>query len=516
MKRIFPCVFLLGCTEYGYTSKIQKDVFQQVRRNTVDILLVIDDSCSMFEEQEKLSVNFEYFISAFTGVDVDWQIGVTTTDTYYTDQPGRLLGGDDELVLEAPDGRVLNMVQWDSSWPYEEGVAMQLSGLSYSATSNTIKGNWCLAEDSYGDGDLGTPGAQNRACDGSVVEESTGEISADAPVLPNMGDLIFTEAMLDPKAVPDSTGEWVELVNLKGHALDVSGHVIRDNGKNFAVFPENSIIEPYQIVVLGRSDQDNGGISPDFTIEEGLTLNNNIRVLSSQTEGANEIFEEMVVVGTSGSGIEMGLEAAQMALSEPLISTENTGFLREDANLSLIFISDEDDLSPMSTPDYLQFFTDLKGDAAYRNNNMMNISAVVGKDRPPYEGAESCSSQSGIGYYGPRYISLASQTGGSLESICDDDFSEIAQELGLTASGLQLRFILSSLPDVGSLRVKLYAEENEDSLIRELEQDVDFTYDVEGNAIVFSIDNLPASETYILAEYRVLATGSMIVEGSGE
>ena len=168
MKRlaIFACLFSVGCTEYGYTSKVQKDVFQQLRRNTVDILLVIDDSCSMFEEQEKLAVNFEYFISAFAGVDVDWQIGVTTTDTYYTDTPGKLRGGDDELILATADDRILNAVQWDSSWPYEEGVAMQLSGNSYSATSNTSKGNWCLATAAFGDGDLGTPGADNPSCDG--------------------------------------------------------------------------------------------------------------------------------------------------------------------------------------------------------------------------------------------------------------------------------------------------------------------------------------------------------------
>ena len=72
-------------------------------------------------------MNFEYFISAFAGVDVDWQIGVTTTDTYYSEQPGRLIGGDDELILETSDGRILNAVQWDETWPYEEGVAMQLS-----------------------------------------------------------------------------------------------------------------------------------------------------------------------------------------------------------------------------------------------------------------------------------------------------------------------------------------------------------------------------------------------------
>ena len=107
---------------------------------------------------------------------------------------------------------------------------------------------------------------------------------------------------------------------------------------------------------------------------------------------------------------------------------------------------------------------------------------------------------------------MASKTEGSLESICDDDFSEIAQELGLTASGLKLNFVLSSLADASSLKVALYAEESDDSLIAELVQGEDYTYDVDENAIVFSIESLPASETYILAEYRVLATGSVVTE----
>ena len=42
---------------------------------------------------------------------------------------------------------------------------------------------------------------------------------------------------------------------------------------------------------------------------------------------------------------------AHLALSEPLMSTSNFGFVREDANLSLIFLSDEDDFSPKSTHD---------------------------------------------------------------------------------------------------------------------------------------------------------------------
>ncbi len=71
---------LMGCSEYSYTSEVQIDTFQQVRRNTVDILMVVDNSCSMAEEQDKLAANFPAFIEVFDGVDVDWQIAVTTTD----------------------------------------------------------------------------------------------------------------------------------------------------------------------------------------------------------------------------------------------------------------------------------------------------------------------------------------------------------------------------------------------------------------------------------------------------
>ena len=176
----------------------------------------------------------------------------------------------------------------------------------------------------------------------------------------------------------------------------------------------------------------------------------------------------------------------------------------------MIFVSDEDDFSPNSAYDYLRYFTDIKGEDAYRDKNRMRVSAVVGKDAPPFEGAASCGElYPGDGAaYGPRYVELAVQTGGSLESICEEDFSPIAQELGLTASGLELEFGLSSAADSSSLLVELYAEENDDSFIRELVQGEDYTFVIERNAIRFEIEALPPSETFIVVEYRVLPTGA--------
>ncbi len=51
---------------------------QKLIKNKVDILIVSDNSTSMYEDQKKLGKRFDSFTSALS--DIDWQIGVTTTD----------------------------------------------------------------------------------------------------------------------------------------------------------------------------------------------------------------------------------------------------------------------------------------------------------------------------------------------------------------------------------------------------------------------------------------------------
>ena len=116
-------------------------------------------------------------------------------------------------------------------------------------------------------------------------------------------------------------------------------------------------------------------------------------------------------------------------------------------------------------------------------------------------------------HYDGRYVDLASRTEGASESICDEDFSPIAYELGLTVSGLELDFELSEACDENSLEVKLYDDATDDSLIGELVNGADFSFIPETNSIHFVFDQVPPSETWIVAEYRILATGSGVGEG---
>lgn len=518
----------MGCTEYGYTQATNKDVFQQVRRNTVDVLMVIDNSCSMAEEQEKLAGNFGSFIDAFAGVDVDWQIATVTTDTFDEQQNGNFLGGSDEIKLLSPSGSTLDEVVYDLDWDMQEGVALQLDPENYRFSSNDKRDAWCSATASYGAGGTGTPGAANAACDSSAAPmadtadtggaddtgggDDGGDDGGDARS-PKTGDLVITEFMAQP-AVDDSFGEWVEITNVSADTIDLSGCFLADDGRNKAEVPDGVTLAPGAFLVLGRSADTsiNGGLSVDVELGADFTLNDDVLVLTPQTEASEEIFGEMVAVGVDGSGIEMGLEAARLALTPEYLAERNSGFLREDANLSLIFVSDENDYSPLSVNDYLRFFKDLKGDVAYRNNGMVNISAVVGSEPPPYEGEVSCESENGFADYGARYVDLAARTEGARESICDADFSPIATELGLTISGLQVEFYLSDFPDESTIQVSLYADQTEDSFIRELVLDEEYTYHQDVNAIRFVAGQVPVSETWIVVEYKVLATGASNVE----
>lgn len=93
MRLLLPVTaFLLGCQEYGYTeARFEEVFFQEDLESVADILLVIDDSPSMAEEQELLGQNFQAFVEVVEGTYADYRAGVVTTDVS-TEAAGVLQG----------------------------------------------------------------------------------------------------------------------------------------------------------------------------------------------------------------------------------------------------------------------------------------------------------------------------------------------------------------------------------------------------------------------------------------
>lgn len=496
-----------GCTDYGFTDSLTVDYFQQNRRNELDLMIVIDNSCSMVEEQENLASNFGNLIDAFARAEVDWQIAVTTTDIESERFRGLLVSGDDEIILRGPLGEI-DRVEYNRNWLFEEGVALQLKRESYRPTSNLNRDNWCPAPTEYADQALGSPGEWNPGCDGEAIPVETSGDPDAGPVAPRNGSLVISEIMADARG-PDSLCEWFEITNLTSNTLGLGEVTVGDYGNNLDAFPPDATLAPYDVMVVGRSDDPdlNCGVPVDIELDS-MILMNHVNALDPDTEDSDDLFNEMIAQGTLGAGIEMGLEAARLSLMEPYYTDQNGAWLRDDASLAVLVVSDENDLSPFNVDFYENFFLETKGPQAYREDGWFTFNAVVGTNPTESHIDISCDSDNGVAYWGQRYMELASRRNGVIESICEEDFSPVVENLGLGISGLESRFTLSLRPILDTLVVKLYEDQDESSLVRELEEGVDFTYEPDGNYLYFSEAQVPPPRYYVTAEYRPAATGT--------
>jgi hypothetical protein len=323
LVRFLPLVVLfpLGCVEYDLQRFDGTDIFYQKPADLVDILLVVDNSCSMAPYQGKLASNFQAFIQFFVDVDVDYHIGVTTT---------------------------------------------------------TVTEPWV---------------------GGNCTQQQINKIPAP-------------------------------------------GHLVFD------------------------------------------------RVINSETNNAEQLFSQMVNVGTCGSGSEMGLEAAALALG----AQTNADFLRAEAELSIIFVSDEEDGSPSPVNDYLNAFRAAKPDGGRES---MDVSALVVTD---LSSCDAQQQQAGA-TEGNRYLDVAEQGKGVIGNICADDFASIVTDLSLNSSRLSDTFYLSSRPDLTTLEVEVNAEPypcEDDSWTYLLETQEDGS---ELPVIVFEREYLPPPSAQVAIRY---------------
>lgn len=215
-------------------------------------------------------------------------------------------------------------------------------------------------------------------------------------------------------------------------------------------------------------------------------------------------FQERAIVGTQGSDKEKGLEAVSYALS-PLMTlpgSPNEGFLRDEASLLIVFVSDEEDCSDdgalegrLAEDCYLERqlltnvqqivrdYWDIKGG----DRDRVQVGAIVGLDNGACEDA----------YPGRRYMDAAALTGGLIGDICSGDWSTILADLGLTAVGIKTKFRTSYQAKPDTLVVEVDEEE--------VPQDEfnGWTYDESTWYISFHGDAIPERGQQVVARYTI-------------
>lgn len=237
------------------------------------------------------------------------------------------------------------------------------------------------------------------------------------------------------------------------------------------------------------------------------------RIINRDTAAADSVFRDNVQVGIEGWGFERGLDAAARALGSSLSQGHNEGFRRDDAFLSIIFVSDEEDSSHYGINEYINFFRSLEDG---RSRGAFNASALVGADPETLEPAD-CGGDVLTGAVGAvaseRYADIAVQTGGVVGSICSDDFADIVTQMGLASSRLLDRFYLDRQPDPESIELEIFvpgASDDEGLAPAMDDEDAEFAWvyeeDLEAEEFVIrflDITHLPPIDSRIVIRYQL-------------
>jgi len=193
-----------------------------------------------------------------------------------------------------------------------------------------------------------------------------------------------------------------------------------------------------------------------------------------------EANSQITSIGTGGSPSEKGIQMSYDALSSSGSAGPGSDFLRDNAKLVIIYISDEDDFSTITPTLAAAYFLALKMSSTYV------VAHAVAGDYPG-----GCISNGG-GAEAEDYYDLTVLMNGAFLSICAEDWGTPMEQLA-TESMANNTFALSeSTPVVETIEVyvdgaKVY----------------DWVYDDTYNSVVFNSDSIPAEDQVIGISYAI-------------
>ncbi len=199
-------------------------------------------------------------------------------------------------------------------------------------------------------------------------------------------------------------------------------------------------------LLLEADDDFHIGVVTTDMIDAGhsgrLRQSGGYRFIDRDTENPSVVMADMASVGQSGHWDERGREAAYAAL-ELRKDGYNIGFSREEADLHVAMISDEDDhsLQP-SLSEFLAYLADARAPATHST-----VSAVVSEDPLCPTAAE----------VGTNYVALAQATMGHVISICDDDWGTASDLLPVRQR--KGAFVLTEQADPATVVVELVRDD---------------------------------------------------------
>ncbi len=174
------------------------------------------------------------------------------------------------------------------------------------------------------------------------------------------------------------------------------------------------------------------------------------KILTNATPNLAGALSQRLKLGADGATRESGIESIMTALSDKYLSTEGKDFFREDALLSIVALSNEDDHSGLGTAaDYIQFFEQRK--KPFDNGQKSWVFNFIGT----LDTSSRCPTNPDTSYTerGSTFISLVEASKGQMESICSNDLTPAIKNIKARIIQVLTDFKLSRKPDIASIQV---------------------------------------------------------------
>lgn len=197
----------------------------------------------------------------------------------------------------------------------------------------------------------------------------------------------------------------------------------------------------YNFVVV-TSDMRSGGSGGMFV--------GSPKVLKKSTPNLSTLLRARVQQGQTGSDLERGLQSIQSVLSPSYLANEGAGFLREDALLAVIALSNEDDYSSGSVNSHIDFFEALK--PKFKGTTQAWLVNFIGVPNL----SSSCSTALDGNYKEPglRWIDLASYSGGTVQAICDTSLAYAVDNVRKRIVEIMTDYHLGRRPKIETIVVR--------------------------------------------------------------
>jgi len=207
--------------------------------------------------------------------------------------------------------------------------------------------------------------------------------------------------------------------------------------------------------------------------------------IQPDTPNPEQVFSQMTPFYPGISHNESGRDAIYAALA--LQTVKNEGFLRDEASLHIVAISDEEDHSgDITIGEFVNYLETLKPN----EEGNLSFNSIVGVDVP-------CD---GSFERGSGYIAVSNEIGGIVWSICTDDWAPVVDALGLQAAGLQREFFLARQPVLGTIEVSVLDE----GVVYDFIEETDWFYTPARNSVTF-VEYVPSALAEVQISYQDLS-----------